>query len=83
MSDNRIRLFEGDVLLRGKHSAYVKFLVNDAKIFDKYIDVYLCGAVVGYLYNVKAPRIIQFRIPVKYMLIRYLSISRTVCFYID
>lgn len=56
MSDNRIRLFEGDVLLRGKHSAYVKFLVNDAKIFDKYIDVYLCGAVVGYLYNVKAPR---------------------------
>ena len=54
MSDNRIRLFEGDVLLRGKHSAYVKFLVNDAKIFDKYIDVYLCGAVVGYLYSVKA-----------------------------
>ena len=37
MSDNRIRLFEGDVLLRGKHSAYVKFLVNDAKIFDKWM----------------------------------------------
>ena len=56
MSDNRIRLFESDILLRGKHSVYVKFLVNDAKIFDKYIDVYLCGAVVGYLYNVKSPR---------------------------
>lgn len=54
--NNRVRLFENTITITGKHATYIKFLVNEAEIFDKYIDVYLCGAVVGYLYKVKAQR---------------------------
>lgn len=53
---NRVRLFENTITITGKHATYIKFLVNEARIFEKYIDVYLCGAVVGYLYKSKAKR---------------------------
>ena len=56
VNTKRIRLFENDVTITGKHYTYIKFLVSDAQLFDDYIDVYLCGAVVGYLYNTKSDK---------------------------
>jgi hypothetical protein len=44
-------MFEGDYTINGKHATYIKFLVNDAKLFDRYIDVYMNGAIFGLLYN--------------------------------
>lgn len=49
-------MFESDYTLVGKHATYMKFLVNDAKLYDRYIDVYMNGAVFGLLYNRTAAR---------------------------
>ena len=38
----------------GKHATYIKYLVNDAKAFKRYIDVYMAGAVLGTLYERQA-----------------------------
>lgn len=51
--DGRIRLFENDVTIVGKHATHLKFLVNDAKLYDDYIDVYMNAAVFGYIYSKK------------------------------
>ena len=51
--EKRIGLFETDVTLTGKHATYLKYLVNDAKIYDDYIDVYMNAAVLGFLYSKK------------------------------
>lgn len=51
-----LRLFENDLTLTGKHATELKFLVNDAKIYDDYIDVYMNAAVFGYLYSKKAAK---------------------------
>ena len=40
----------------GKHATQLKFLVNDAKIYDDYIDVYMNAAVLGFLYSKKTDR---------------------------
>ena len=37
--DGKTRLFENDVTIVGKHATHLKFLVNDAKLYDDYIDV--------------------------------------------
>lgn len=42
-------MFEGDYTINGIHATYIKYLVNDAKAFDRYIDVYMAGAVLGVL----------------------------------
>lgn len=44
-------MFESDFTMIGKHATYMKFLVNNAKLYERYIDVYLNGAVFGLLYN--------------------------------
>ena len=50
------RLFEGDVTITGIHATYIKYLVNVAKLYNDYIDVYMNAAVFGYLYSKKAPK---------------------------
>lgn len=42
-------MFEGDYTINGKHATYIKYLVNDVKAFDRYIDVYMTGAALGAL----------------------------------
>lgn len=42
-------MFEGDYTIYGKHATYIKYLVNDAKVFKRYIDVYMTGAMWGIL----------------------------------
>lgn len=67
MSENRIRLFETDYTINGKHATYLKFLAKKnardvdesdnpqaAKIFERYIDVYMNAAVWGIYYRRKA-----------------------------
>ena len=47
-------MFEGDYTIYGKHATYIKYLVNDAKAFKRYIDVYMVGAALGALYERQA-----------------------------
>ncbi len=51
--ETKTRLFENDVIITGKHATHLKFLVNDAKLYDDYIDVYMNASVFGYLYSKK------------------------------
>ena len=51
--DTKTRLFENDITITGKHATHLKFLVNDAKLYNDYIDVYMNAAVFGYLYSRK------------------------------
>ena len=57
-------MFENDYTINGKHATYLKFLAkkntkddNDsdnptaARLFDRYIDVYMNAAVWGLLYS--------------------------------
>lgn len=54
--DAKVRIFENDLNITGKHATYLKFLVNEAKLYDDYIDVYMNAAVFGYLYSKKEPK---------------------------
>ncbi len=54
--EGRLRLFENDITITGKHATHLKFLVNDAKLYNDYIDVYMNAAVFGYLYSKKDDR---------------------------
>lgn len=47
-------MFEGDYTIYGKHATYIKYLVNDAKAFKRYIDVYMAGAAMGVLHDRRA-----------------------------
>ncbi|TCL57095.1 hypothetical protein [Allofournierella massiliensis] len=47
-------MFEGDYTIYGKHATYIKYLVNDVKAFQRYIDVYMAGAALGALYERQA-----------------------------
>lgn len=49
-------MFDRDFTFTGKHATYVKFLVHNAKLYKRYMDVYMSGAVFGLLHNRKAPR---------------------------
>jgi len=62
-------MFENDYAITGKHATYLKFLAkknardddgpettNSAKLFDRYIDVYMNAAVWGLLYSRTAKR---------------------------
>jgi hypothetical protein len=44
-------MFEKDYTIHGIHATYIKYLVNDAKIFERYIDVYMTAAAMGCLYD--------------------------------
>lgn len=67
MSDDRPRLFENDYTINGEHATRLKFLAKKnarydnepddskaAKIFERYIDVYMNAAVWGIYYRHKA-----------------------------
>ena len=62
-------MFEHDVNITGKHATYIKFLARknakedpeesstkNAKIFERYIDVYMNAVVWGLLYGKRAKR---------------------------
>jgi hypothetical protein len=49
-------MFENDYTFNGKHATYIKYLVDEAKLFERYIDVLMNGAVFGLLYNRTASR---------------------------
>ncbi len=44
-------MFEKDYTIHGIHATYIKYLVNDAKVFERYIDVYMAAAAIGCLYE--------------------------------
>ncbi len=44
-------MFDSDYTIYGKHATYIKYLVNDAKAFKRYIDVYMVGAALGVLHD--------------------------------
>ena len=44
-------MFERDVTIHGIHATYIKYLVNEAKAFERYIDVYMTAAAMGCLYD--------------------------------
>lgn len=57
-------MFENDYTINGKHATYLKFLAKKnarddqspdnptaARLFERYIDVYMNAAVFGLLYN--------------------------------
>ena len=43
-------MFDRDQEFQGRHASYIKFLCNDKKVFNRYIDVYMLGAVMGILH---------------------------------
>lgn len=47
-------MFEGDYTINGKHATYIKYLKDEAKAFERYIDVYMAGATIGVLKNRRA-----------------------------
>lgn len=61
-------MFERDYTITGKHATYLKFLAvknskddedavtTSARIFERYIDVYMNGAIWGLLYSKTAPK---------------------------
>lgn len=49
-------MFESDITINGKHATYMKFLVNHAKLFARYFDVYVNAAILGYLYGKKSQK---------------------------
>lgn len=62
-------MFENDYTITGKHATYLKFLAmknskeenetdgaTSAKIFERYIDIYMNAAVWGLLYSRTAPK---------------------------
>lgn len=44
-------MFENDYTIYGIHATHLKYLVNDAKIFERYIDVYMNAAIIGFLHG--------------------------------
>ena len=47
-------MFENDYTIQGKHATFIKYLVKDAGVFPRYIDVYMTGAALGILHQKKA-----------------------------
>lgn len=47
-------MFENDVTITGKHATFLKYLVKDAGLFERYIDVYMNAAVWGVLHERRA-----------------------------
>jgi len=43
-------MFESDYTINGIHATYLKYLY-EAKIFKRYIDVYMNAAIIGFLYG--------------------------------
>ena len=48
-------MFERDYQLKGKHAIYAKYLRDTAKVFKRHIDIYMNGAVMGFLHGRQVP----------------------------
>ncbi len=44
-------MFENDYTIYGIYATHLKYLVNDAKVFERYIDVYMNAAIIGFLHG--------------------------------
>ena len=44
-------MFEKDYTIHGIHATYIKYLVNEAKAFERYIVVYMTAAALGCLHD--------------------------------
>lgn len=44
-------MYTKEIILTGKHAFFVKELVNNYKLFPRYIDVYLVAPLVGYIHG--------------------------------
>jgi len=44
-------MFENDYTINGIYATHLKYLVNDAKVFTRYIDVYMNAAIIGFLHG--------------------------------
>ena len=42
-------LFESEIEFTGKHAIYVKYLKEELKVFPTYREVYILGAIIGFL----------------------------------
>lgn len=42
-------LFESEIEFMGKHAIYVRYLKDELKVFPTYREVYILGAIVGFL----------------------------------
>lgn len=42
-------MFDKDYNIKGKHATFTKFLKDTANVFDRYMDVYMLGAILGLL----------------------------------
>src|SRR5690625_955860 len=53
-------MFDKDIIITGKHANYIRFLSPRKKpnerIFDRYIDVYMNAAIIGFIYGEKEDR---------------------------
>lgn len=49
-------MFDRDYELKGKHATYTKYLRDTAKIFIRFIDIYMAAAIIGFLHSRKAER---------------------------
>lgn len=48
-------MFDRDYQLRGKHATYAKHLRDTAGVFKRHIDVYMIGAIMGFLHGRLVP----------------------------
>lgn len=48
-------MFDRDYQLRGKHATYAKHLRDTAGVFKRHIDIYMIGAIMGFLHGRQVP----------------------------
>ena len=48
-------MFDKDYNLKGKHATFTKFLKDTANVFDRYMDIYMIGAILGFLNGRQEP----------------------------
>lgn len=48
-------MFERDYQLKGKHATYAKHLRDTAGVFKRHIDIYMIGAIMGFLHGRHVP----------------------------
>jgi hypothetical protein len=48
-------MFDRDYQLKGKHATYAKYLRDTARVFKRHIDVYMIGAIMGFLHGRQLP----------------------------
>lgn len=65
-------MFEGDYTINGIHATYIKYLKDEVKAFERYIDVYMTGVTMGVLHNRRAKQGDQ-QIEREYMLMRLIQ----------